>query len=94
MPDSARRRPVEVHQLADEIQIFEEGRLIAAHGILEGANRRVVSPGHRFLSTAGNDARKFIRGGRIRPPPLRAGENVQRRPLEIYVADRLAKVQS
>ena len=95
VPDSTRRRPVEVHQLADEIQIFEEGRLIAAHAILEGSNLRVVAAGHRFLSTAGNDARKLISGARVRPPLLRAGENVQRRPLEIYaaVADRLAKVQ-
>jgi hypothetical protein len=95
VPDSTRRRPVEVHQLPDEIQIFEDGRLIAAHAILEGSNRRVVAPGHRFLFTPGNEARKFIQGGRISPPPLRAGEKVHRRPLEVYaeIGERLAKVQ-
>lgn len=36
VPDATRRRTVEVHSLADEIQIFEAGLLIARHPMLEG----------------------------------------------------------
>jgi hypothetical protein len=35
VPDRT-RRVVEVHQLADEIQIFDAGRLVAVHPVLEG----------------------------------------------------------
>src|SRR6185503_9978695 len=36
VPDATRRRVVEVHTLADEIRIFEDGTLIGAHPVLEG----------------------------------------------------------
>lgn len=47
VPDTTRRRSVEVHTLADEIRIFENGTLIAAHPVLEGRLQRRVTPGHR-----------------------------------------------
>ena len=47
VPDATRRRVVEVHALADEIRIFEDGVLIAAHPVLEGRHQRRVAPGHR-----------------------------------------------
>ena len=47
VPDATRRRVVEVHTLADEIRIFEDGELIAAHPVLEGRHQRRVAPGHR-----------------------------------------------
>lgn len=47
VPDATRRRTVEVHSLADEIRIFEDGHLIAVHPVLEGRNQRRVEPGHR-----------------------------------------------
>ncbi|WP_425365065.1 Mu transposase domain-containing protein, partial [Fulvimarina endophytica] len=50
VPDATRRRVVEVYKLADEVQIFEDGVLIAAHPILEGRKQRRVAPGHRAYS--------------------------------------------
>ncbi|KLK92413.1 integrase [Microvirga vignae] len=47
VPDATRRRVVEVHTLADEIRIFEDGQLLAAHPVLEGRHQRRVAPGHR-----------------------------------------------
>ena len=49
VPDATRKRIVEVHTLANEVQIFEEGALIAAHPVLEGRNQRRVAPGHRKM---------------------------------------------
>ena len=37
VPDSTRRRAVEVHLLAEELRIFEENRLVASHPVLEGS---------------------------------------------------------
>ena len=47
VPDATRRRAVEVHTLADEIRIFEDGVLIAGHPVLDGRHQRRVAPGHR-----------------------------------------------
>ena len=47
VPDATRKRVVEVHTLADEVRIFEEGALIAAHPVLEGRHQRRVAAGHR-----------------------------------------------
>ncbi len=51
VPDATRRRVVEVHTMATEIQIFEDGALIAAHPVLEGSHQRRVAPGHRKALT-------------------------------------------
>src|SRR3546814_18934223 len=42
VPDATRRRTVEVHTLAQEIRIFEDGALIATHPVLEGRQQRRV----------------------------------------------------
>ena len=87
VPDATRRRVVEVHTLANEIRIFEDGRLIAAHAVLEGRHQRRVAPGHRKMpSLARRDAHQ-------EPVPLgRAGDVIARRSLGFYeaVARRLA----
>ena len=44
VPDATRKRIVEVHTLANEVQIFEDGALIATHPVLEGRKQRRVSP--------------------------------------------------
>lgn len=89
VPDSTRRRAVEVHLLADGLRIFEQDRLVASHPVLEGSGQRRVAGGHR----------------RARPPAggaapngdavlsTRPGETVARRPLAFYaaVAQRLAE---
>jgi len=49
VPDCARRRVLEVHSLAHEVQIFEDGQLPAVHPVLEGRRRSSVLPGHRQL---------------------------------------------
>ena len=89
VPDTTRRRVLEVHALADEIQIYEAGQLVARHPVLEGRNQRHVAPGHRkapaWASRRHADAGQVIVIGR-------AGEVVARRSLDFYeaIALRLA----
>jgi hypothetical protein len=87
VPDATRRRVVEVHTLADEIRIFEDGQLIAAHPVLEGRHQRRVAPGHRKSPPTGR-----MRGSEI-SPVCRTGDVVAQRSLEFYdaVARHLAR---
>ncbi|MDR3420746.1 MAG: IS21 family transposase, partial [Xanthobacteraceae bacterium] len=82
VPDSTRRRVLDVHVLADAVCIFEGGVLVARHVPLEGRGERRLDPAHR----------------RPVPPPRRhpkdgpgvtlqrAGDHVARRPLAFYEA--------
>ena len=83
VPDCTRRRVVEVHTLADEVRIFEAGRLIAVHAALDGRHGRSIAAGHRRLSPPANS-----RTPRTGAPVLlgRAGDQVAQRPLEFYAA--------
>jgi transposase len=87
VPETTRKRVVEVHTLADEIRIFEDGTLVAAHPVLEGRNQRRIAPGHRRPLPAAKPpaAEEAV-------PIGRAGDTVAQRPLEFYdaVARRLA----
>jgi hypothetical protein len=81
VPDTARRRVLEVHSLVDEIRILEDGRVIASHVPLEGRGHTRIDPAHR---------RAVARSGRggtdsavIVP---RAGDQVARRSLDFYDA--------
>lgn len=47
VPETTRKRTVEVQNLVDEIRIFEDGVCIAHHPVLERRNRRRVDPTHR-----------------------------------------------
>ena len=47
VPDYTRRRTVDVQQHPMDIRIFEDGRLIARHPVLDGKNVRRVDPSHR-----------------------------------------------
>src|SRR5918998_5823302 len=87
VPDATRRRVVEVHSLADEIRIFEDGELIAAHPILEGRHQRRVAPGHRTGSPC------VRRRAAEAAPVRRTGDVVAQRSLEFYdaVARHLAR---
>jgi transposase len=88
VPDCTRRRVVEVHSLAGEIRIFEDGRPIAIHPVLDGRGQRRIAAGHRNLPPPGNSATP-----RAEPPAIaRAGEVVARRPLDFYarIGRRLA----
>lgn len=86
VPDATRKRVVEVHSLADEIRIFEAGRLIATHPVLEGRHQRRLTPGHRKMPTQRTTAETAAM------PIGRAGDVVARHPLDFYeaVARRLA----
>lgn len=83
VPDATRRRTVEVHTLAEEVRIFEDGALIATHPVLEGRHQRRIAPGHRR-----NGAER-----RRHPTPAQAGETIVSRPLAFYdaVGRRLAR---
>ena len=88
VPDATRRRTVEVHTLADEIRIFEDGSLIATHPVLEGRHQRRVAPGHRKAVTT---QRRWSEGGAT--TVMRAGDVVAQRSLDFYdaIAQRLAQ---
>lgn len=47
VPDTTRKRVLEVQNHPSEIRIFEDGELIARHALLEGRNLRQVDPSHR-----------------------------------------------
>ncbi len=81
VPDATRRRAVEVHALADEIRIFEDGTLIAVHPILEGRNQRRVEPSHRRAA----DRSRLRSSTPLMPTPAR-GDRVAQRPLAFYDA--------
>lgn len=49
VPDSTRRRIVEVQVTAAEVHILENGERIAAHPVLEGRGRRRIAEGHRTM---------------------------------------------
>ncbi|MEQ9151881.1 MAG: IS21 family transposase [Parvibaculum sp.] len=92
VPDATRRRTVEVHTLAQEIRIFEDGALIATHPVLEGRHQRRVASGHRKATARGDSGRRRpgSDGGAV---VGRTGDIVAQRSLEFYdaVARRLAQ---
>jgi hypothetical protein len=83
VPDRTRRRTLDVHSLAHEIRIYEDGELLAVHPVLEGRRRTSLLPGHRRSSQRRQVTEHSA-------PPLTS--SVARRPLSFYdqVARRLA----
>ncbi len=79
VPDTARKRVLDVQNHPSEVRIFEDGALIAAHPLLEGKNQRRVDPQHRKAPPPAAAAQ---------PAPA----SVAVRPLSFYdaVARRLA----
>ena len=47
VPDTTRKRVLEVQNHPMEVRIFEAGHLIARHPVLEGRNQRRLDPSHR-----------------------------------------------
>ncbi len=81
VPDTTRRRIFDVHVLADQIRIFEDGAVVAIHAPLEGRGEKRLDPSHRKpVSSA--------RRGKANEPSVltRAGDRVVRRPLDFYAA--------
>ncbi|MEX6506842.1 IS21 family transposase, partial [Jiella sp. M17.18] len=91
VPDATRRRTVEVHTLADEVRIFEDGTLIAAHPALEGRQQRRIEPGHRRPQL-----RPWRQGSSDSIVIHGAGDTVAQRPLTFYeaVGRAIAEVRS
>jgi hypothetical protein len=87
VPETARRRVLEVQCLADEILILEAGAVIARHVALEGRGQSVVDPAHRTARSA-----ETRRAAQREEPTPRAGERVTTRSLDFYdaVGRRLA----
>jgi len=86
VPDATRSRTVEVHSLADEVRIFENGTLIAAHPVLEGRKQRRIHPDHRRAITTQHWPQ--TRGEALVVKP--AGDTVLQRSLAFY--DAVGKV--
>lgn len=91
VPDATRRRTVEVHMLADEVRIFEDGTLIAAHPALEGRQQRRIEPGHRRPQS-----RPWRQGSSDSIVIHGAGDTVAQRSLAFYeaVGRAIAEVRS
>lgn len=83
VPDTTRRRTLEVQHHVTELRIFEDGVQIARHPVIEGKNRRRVDPSHRKAPP-------------VRAPKPPAPIGVGRRPLDFYgaVGRRLAGAAS
>lgn len=88
VPDTTRRRTVDVQVTAAEVRILEAGRLIATHPVLEGKGKRCLLEGHRVLPPPANSATP--RQGEALPIPR--GDIVVPRSLAIYdiIGRRLA----
>ena len=88
VPNTARRRPVEVHSTTDEVRILEEGSVIAVHPVLDGRGQRRIVAGHRTLPAPANS--QTPRNGAA--SMTRSGEIVALRSLAFYdaVGRRLA----
>jgi len=81
VPDTARRRVLELHCLLDEIRILENGILLASHVPLEGRGRTHIDPAHRkAVARAGRGP------GATQLVLPRAGDRVARRSLDFYDA--------
>jgi Mu transposase, C-terminal domain len=81
VPDTTRRRVFEVHVLADEIRIFEDGALVATHAPLEGRGEKRLDPSHRKPVSS---CRRNLRDEPLILP--RAGDRVVARSLDFYAA--------
>ena len=88
VPNSTRRRTVEVHSTANEVRILEDGAVIAIHPVLDGRGQRRIIAGHRTLAPPANSQTPRDN----RSPVTRPGEIVAPRSLAFYdaVGKRLA----
>jgi hypothetical protein len=86
VPDTARRRVLEVHCFVDEVRILEDGVAIARHAPLPGRGQTSIDPAHRKASPRARHAAEA-------PVIVRsAGDVVARRSLDFY--DALGRVMA
>ena len=86
VPDATRSRLVEVHSRADEVRIFKNGILIAAHPVLEGRKQRWVHSDHRRSITPQHRLRTWNEPIIVKS----TGDTVLQRSLAFY--DAVGKV--
>ena len=85
VPDSTRRRTVEVQITAGAVNILEDGTLIASHPAQEGRGQRRIAPGHRTQPPPSNsrttrdEARPEPRGSTLTPRSLAIYDAIGRR---------------
>ena len=83
VPDSTRRRAVEVQATADTVIILEDGVPIATHPVLDGRGRRRIAHGHRSQPAPSNSQTPRDDAVPASRPP---GDTVTPRSLAIYDA--------
>ena len=78
VPETTRKRVLEVQNHTHEVRVFEDGALVACHPVLEGRNQRRVDPAHRKAPPV----------QRVQPRP----PGIARRSLDFYgaVGERMA----
>jgi len=81
IPDGVRGQRVEVQVSLSEVQIFADGKLVAAHALCEGRHHRTLARGHRRWPPPGTRSRERHPDTTVLRLP---GEQVVHRPLEIY----------
>lgn len=81
VPDTTRRRVLDVHVLADRVHIYEDGTLVADHLPIDGRGQIRLDPAHRKPRTgrAGPSAT-------IEEIVVRTGDLVAQRSLDVYDA--------
>lgn len=84
VPDTTRRKVVEVQVTAREVSILDAGAVVAVHPVLEGSGERLVGVGHRLYPPPGNTNVR-CRGDHADPPGM-PGERVACRSLDVYEA--------
>ena len=81
LPDGVCGRTVEIQVSLSELQIFADGKLVAVHALRDGRHGRSVISGHRRWPPPGVNRRPGQPGEILLQLP---GEQIARRPLEIY----------
>ena len=83
VPDTTRARTVEIQLRAEELRIFEAGRLIAVHALLTGRGQRRMATDHRRAPSPDTCATATERPCTHLEAP---GLSVAERPLSVYDA--------
>jgi hypothetical protein len=80
VPDGLDDKMLEIQVSLSEVQIFSDGRLIAAHALQEGRQARVLASSHRSWPPPGTTQRRPAEHTTLILP----GQQVARRSLEVY----------
>jgi hypothetical protein len=76
VPDGLKKVEVEVRATLEEVNLYQEGRLLVSHPVLEGRGQRRIDPTHRRHGNPRNQERMFR--------TINDTIEVQRRPLDVY----------